>query len=51
MKIHVVIVEALRKIENKVKTQFIIEIDGFLGAPPPSPSPIVVGFLLISPYL
>jgi hypothetical protein len=37
MKIYVVIVEAFRKIENKVKTQFIIEIDGFLSAPPRLP--------------
>jgi hypothetical protein len=34
MKIYVVVVEALRKIEKKVKTQFIIEIDSFLSARP-----------------
>jgi hypothetical protein len=37
MKIYVTVVEALRRNERQGETQFIIEIDGFLGSPHSSP--------------
>jgi hypothetical protein len=37
MKIYVAVVEALRRKERQGETQFIIEIDGFLSSPHPSP--------------
>jgi len=46
MKIYVAVVKAFRKFENKVKTQFIIEIDRLLSASHPPPKLNVNVFFL-----